>query len=168
VFFSVWRRQGDGLWRVVVDGGVSMQAAVPDAAFGEDPRPLAPVVAATSDAEQKRELTALEAQLQAGDALAAAGGYAALLADDALLIVGPTPLSLGRDAIIASLAERGLRFRCETLAAGVSRSDDLAYTYGRLHRLDAAGNAGGHYVHVWMRDRGGRWRISAELILLPS
>ncbi len=142
--------------------------AVPDAAFGEDPRPLAPVVAATSDAEQKRELTALEAQLQAGDAPAAAGGYAALLADDALLIVGPTPPSLGRDAIIASLAERGLKFRCETLAAGVSRSDDLAYTYGRLHRLDAAGNAGGHYVHVWMRDRGGRWRISAELILLPS
>ncbi|MGH8714489.1 MAG: DUF4440 domain-containing protein [Casimicrobiaceae bacterium] len=169
VFFSLWRRQDDGRWRVIVDGGVSMQAAVPDAVFGEDPRPLAPTAAAAADSgEQKKVLAALEAQLQAGDAPAAAGGYAALLADDALLIVGPTPPSLGRDAVIASLAERGLKFRCETLASGVSRSDDLAYTYGRLHRLDAAGSAGGHYVHVWMRDRGGRWRISAELILLAS
>jgi ketosteroid isomerase-like protein len=167
VFFSVWRRRDDGRWLVLVDSGVPMHAAVPDAAFGEDPRPLLPIANAAEAAEQKT-LAALEAQLQSGDASAAAGGYAALLADEAILIIGPTPPSLGRDAIIANLAERGLKFRCETLASGVSLSDDFAYTYGRLHPLEAAGSAAGHYVHVWMRDRGGRWRISAELILLPD
>ncbi|MGH8852405.1 MAG: DUF4440 domain-containing protein [Casimicrobiaceae bacterium] len=178
VFFSVWRRQDDGRWRVIVDGGTAMNAPAPDATFGEDPIPLPPVAAAANTLEQKT-LAALEAQVESGDASAAAGGYAALLADDAILIVGPTPPSLGRDAIIANLAERRLRFRCETLAAGVSRSDDFAYTYGRLHRLDAAtdrprghvaheaaDNGDGYYVHVWMRDRGGRWRITAELLLL--
>jgi len=49
----------------------------------------------------------------------------------------------------------------------VSRSEDLGYSYGRLHLLGAHAKPG-HYVHVWMRDRGGHWRIEAELMLLPG
>ena len=166
VFFSVWRRQSDGRWRVIVDGGAPTRAPVPDAAFGDDPRPLPPTVAQTS-VPGTSALYALEAQPLFGDGPAATA-YAALLADDAKLIIGPTPPSLGRDAIVAHLTERRLWFRWETLAAGVSRSDDLAYSYGVLHWLDAAGKPHGHYIHVWMRDRGGRWRIAAEVMLLPD
>jgi ketosteroid isomerase-like protein len=166
MFFSIWRRQADGRWRVIVDGGVSTHAPVPDASFGDDPRPLPPIANAT-EAGREKILFELEAQPLFG-APAAASGYAALLADDARLVIGPTPPALGRDAIVAQLAERGLRFRWETLAAGVSRSDDLGYSYGRLHLLDGAGKAPSHYVHLWTRDRGGRWRIAAELILLAD
>ncbi len=166
MFFSVWRRQADGRWRVIVDGGVSTRAPVPDALFGDDPRPLPPVANA-AEAGREKILFELEAQPLFGGP-AAASGYAALLADDARLVIGPTPPGLGRDAIVAQLAERGLKFRWETLAAGVSRSDDLGYSYGRLHLLDGPGKAPGHYVHLWMRDRGGRWRIAAELMLLPD
>ena len=166
MFFSVWRRQVDGNWRVIVDGGVSTNAPVPDASFGEDPQPLSPIANAAGSAGP-RALFDLEAQ-PLFDEPAGANGYAALLADDARLVIGPTPPRLGRDAILAQIAERQLRFRWETLAAGVSRSDDLGYSYGRLHLLDAAGKPAGHYVHVWMRDRGGRWRIVAELLLLPD
>jgi ketosteroid isomerase-like protein len=138
---------------------------VPDAAFGEDPRPLPAANAA--DAGAQKSLFDLEAQPLFGET-AAAKAYAALLADDARLIIGPAPPRLGRDAIVAQLAERGLKFRWETIAAGVSRSDDLGYSYGRLHLMDPAAKSPGHYVHVWMRDRGGRWRIVAELMLLPD
>jgi len=166
MFFSVWRRQADGRWRVIVDGGVSTRAPVPDASFGADPRPLRSVANAT-EAGGEKILFELEAQPLFGGP-AASSGYAALLADDARLIIGPAPPGLGRDAIVAQLVERGVKFRWETLAAGVSRSDDLGYSYGRLHLLGGAVKAPGHYVHVWMRDRGGRWRIAAELMLLPD
>ncbi len=166
IFFSVWRRQADGSWRVIVDGGVPTNAPVPDAAFGEDPHPPSPSAVA-ADALGQSTVFALEAQPLFGEPRAA-NGYAALLADDARLVIGPTPPRLDRDAILAQLAERALRFRWETLAAGVSRSDDLGYSYGRLHLIDAPGKSPGHYVHVWMRDRGGRWRIVAELMLLPD
>jgi len=166
MFFSVWRRQPDGSWRVIVDGGVPTRAPVPDAAFGDDPQPLISVAIAGGAAGQKA-LFDLEAQPLFGET-PAAGGYAALLADDARLVIGPTPPALGRDAIVAQLAERELKFRWETLAAGVSRSDDLGYSYGRLHLLGARSKAPGYYVHVWMRDRGGHWRIVAELMLLPD
>jgi ketosteroid isomerase-like protein len=166
MFFSIWRRQADGRWRVIVDGGVATSAPVPDAAFGEDPRPL-PSVASTADARGEKALFDLEAQPLFGTATAA-NGYAALLADDARLVIGPTAPGLGRDAILAQMAQRGLRFRWETIAAGVSRSDDLAYSYGRVHLLEPAAKSPGHYVHLWMRDRGGRWRIVAELMLLPD
>jgi ketosteroid isomerase-like protein len=166
MFFSIWRRQADGPWRVIVDGGVPTRVPVPDAAFGEDPRPL-PTVANAADAGGQKTLFDLEAQPLFGET-AAAKAYAALLADDARLIIGPTPPRLGRDAIVAQLAERGLKFRWETIAAGVSRSDDVGYSYGRLHLMDPAAKSPGYYVHVWMRDRGGRWRIVAELMLLPD
>jgi len=166
MFFSVWRRQPDGDWRVIVDGGAPTRAPVPDAAFGEDPQPLISIAKAASAAGQKT-LFELEAQPLFGEP-AAANGYAALLADEARLVIGPAPPALGRDAIVALLAERQLKFRWETLAAGVSRSDDLGYSYGRLHLLAAREKTTGHYVHVWMRDRGGHWRIVAELMLLPE
>jgi len=166
MFFSVWRRQPDGDWRVIVDGGAPTRAPVPDAAFGEDPQPLISIAKAAGAAGQKT-LFELEAQPLFGEP-AAANGYAALLADEARLVIGPAPPALGRDAIVALLAERQLKFRWETLAAGVSRSDDLGYSYGRLHLLAAREKTTGHYVHVWMRDRGGHWRIVAELMLLPE
>jgi len=166
MFFSVWRRQPDGDWRVIVDGGAPTRAPVPDAAFGEDPQPLISIAKAAGAAGQKT-LFELEAQPLFGEP-AAANGYAALLADEARLVIGPTPPALGRDAIVALLAERQLKFRWETLAAGVSRSDDLGYSYGRLHLLAAREKTTGHYVHVWMRYRGGHWRIVAELMLLPE
>jgi len=166
MFFSVWRRQPDGDWRVIVDGGAPTRAPVPDAAFGEDPQPLISIAKAAGAAGQKT-LFELEAQPLFGEP-AAANGYAALLADEARLVIGPAPPALGRDAIVALLAERQLKFRWETLAAGVSRSDDLGYSYGRLHLLAAREKMTGHYVHVWMRDRGGHWRIVAELMLLPE
>jgi ketosteroid isomerase-like protein len=166
MFFSLWRRQADNSWKVIVDGGVSTRAPVPDAAFGDDPQPLISVAMAGGAGGQKALLD-LEAQPLFGQA-PAANGYAALLADEARLVIGPTPPALGRDAIVAQLAERDVRFRWETLAAGVSRSDDLGYSYGRLHLLGARAKAPGHYVHVWMRDRGGHWRIVAELMLLPD
>jgi ketosteroid isomerase-like protein len=166
MFFSVWRRQPDGSWRVIVDGGVPTRAPVPDAAFGDDPQPLIAVGKAAGASGQKN-LFDLEAQPLFGEP-APANGYAALLADDARLVIGPTSPALGRDAVVAQVGERQLKFRWETLAAGISRSDDLAYSYGRLHLLDARGTVPGHYVHVWMRDRGGHWRIVAELMLLPD
>jgi ketosteroid isomerase-like protein len=166
MFFSVWRRQSDGSWRVIVDGGVPTRAPVPDAAFGDDPHPLISIANAAGAGGQKT-LFDLEAQPLFG-APSAASGYAALLGDEARLVIGPTPPALGRDAVVAQLAERELKFRWETLAAGISRSDDLGYSYGRLHLLGARGKTPGHYVHVWMRDRGGRWRIVAELMLLPD
>ena len=166
MFFSVWRRQPEGSWKVIVDGGVPTRAPVPDAAFGDDPQPLISVAIAGAATGQKA-LFDLEAQPLFGQGQATSR-YAALLADDARLVIGPTPPALGRDAIVAQLAERELSFRWETLAAGVSRSEDLGYSYGRLHLLGAHAKATGHYVHVWMRDRGGHWRIEAELMLLPG
>src|SRR5689334_23177618 len=83
MFFSVWRRQPDGNWRVIIDGGVSTSAPVPDADFGEDPQPLAPITNAGGAAGQKA-LFDLEAQPLFA-AAPAANGYAALLADDARL-----------------------------------------------------------------------------------
>ena len=166
MFFSVWRRQPEGSWKVIVDGGVPTRAPVPDAAFGDDPQPLISVATAGAATGQKA-LFDLEAQPLFGERQATSR-YAALLADDARLVIGPTPPALGREAIVAQLAERELRFRWETLAAGVSRSEDLGYSYGRLHLLGAQAKAPGHYVHVWMRDRGGHWRVVAELMLLPG
>ena len=162
-FFSVWRRDEAGPWRVIVDGGVSTREPAPDSAFGDDPQVSHQLP--SSGASAKEMLGALETQTTFDGS--AQAGYARLLADDARLIVEPGPPRLGREAILAALAARRLGFRWETLAAGVARSGDLAWSYGRLHLLTPV-EAEGHYVHVWTRDPGGRWRIAAEVLLLPE
>src|SRR5689334_2712435 len=81
MFFSVWRRQPEGSWKVIVDGGVPTRAPVPDAAFGDDPQPLISVAIAGAATGQKA-LFDLEAQPLFAQGQATSR-YAALLADDA-------------------------------------------------------------------------------------
>src|SRR4029078_1631081 len=123
MFFSVWRRQSDGSWRVTGDAVEPPRAPVRDAAFGDDPQPLVSI-AKDAGAVGQKNLFELEAQPLFGEP-ATPHSYAATLAHEAQLVIGPTPPALGRDAIVAQLADRQLKFRWETLAAGVSRSDDL-------------------------------------------
>ena len=169
MFFSIWRKDAKGVWRVAVDGGISTDAPVSDAAFAGNPRTVH--VAAADLKVEEHALFALEARALRIDAPASDAGAkatAALFADDARLIVGPGAPVIGPAAIFAELAARRVRFTSQTLDAGISKSADLAYTYGRLTLVGDRVSKPGYYVNVWIRDRQGQWKIVAELMMLPD
>ncbi|HJU22207.1 MAG TPA: nuclear transport factor 2 family protein [Casimicrobiaceae bacterium] len=156
-FFSVWKRDPGGTWKVIVDIGIASAQPVDFAALGAAPRPS--FGHRGSIASARARLVALEANtgLTPND-------YAKLLADDARLYRnGGSPIAL-RGAIAREVAEHTRRTLWSPVDARIATSSDMAVTWGRYSETERAANEQrGYYVHLWIRDRSGDWRLAYDV-----
>jgi ketosteroid isomerase-like protein len=165
-FFSVWRRQPDGSWKVAVDFGTGALPGAADArALGQPFTPARQYKAkvprgADADAELRR-LTELDRGFaEEAKRAGALDAYLARVADDAKVFAAGAPPA-GKDALRARIsAGQDVSLTLAPLAGGMAKSGDLAYTYGG-YELRAGGVAKerGYYAHLWKRDERGRWQI---------
>ena len=161
-FFSVWKRQPDGRWKVAVDVGTktpgsSSPLPLRPATLSSPAREEGPAPAASGvDAEAER--TALLARdRDSANARTAADLWlegARLHRDGSLPVVG---LHL----IAEQTGHRG-PFRTTPAGGGVSASGDLGYTYGSYAISGPSADAG-YYARVWRRAAGGAWKIIAQV-----
>jgi ketosteroid isomerase-like protein len=179
-YFSIWKRQPDGAWKVVVDVGI--QTPAPDAAEralrfqAAWQTPPAKTAGANFDLERERAAL-LEADrefIRVADSRGTEKAFQAYLTDEARLHRdGIFPLT-SRDAIRSFLAQKKFMLSGEPLKSDVAGSNDLGYTYGRyeLREDDARQHATattekGYYVRVWKRDGAkggaGRWKIVLDV-----
>jgi ketosteroid isomerase-like protein len=179
-YFSIWKRQPDGAWKVAVDVGIRTPA--PDEAERalrfQTVRQQLPAKQAGANVNHL-DLESERAGLLAADRefIRAAGSRGALKAFQAHLGAevrlhrnGIFPLTK-RDAISSFLAQKKFMLSGEPLKAEVAQSNDLGYTYGRYElrgegdaakQTVAAATEKGYYVRVWKRDGTGgssRWKI---------
>jgi ketosteroid isomerase-like protein len=148
-YFSVWKRQPDGTWRVWLDEGISLPAIWEKAA----PFRVAPDPDAGTSGEPGEAVEAVEASV-------AAGGDAwrsRLAADARLHIDGLMPIA-GRRAI-GSSPRGSANVTYRVVRAEVAGSGDLAIAIGSFDDQNAPGASNGSWVRVWKRDVSGRWRI---------
>jgi len=163
VYFSAWRKSAGGAWRMVLDVRAATPDAVDFAMYGGAPRPHYHGAPAAKAARQK--LLRLEA---AGctTALSPSGlsSYASLLARDVELFRdGETPV-IGAAAVAAARAASPSRIVWSPIAAHVSQAADMAVTHGTVREYPhAAVVRSGHYVHLWLRDAAGRWRLAYDV-----
>jgi ketosteroid isomerase-like protein len=166
MFFSVWKRQPDGSFRVVPDIGSDTPSAV--VPLDEPPhsswRPGLGVAAGVDAAAARAELLAIERDFLAE---ASAGGigraYAGRLADDARVHrPGAMPV-VGRAALDGWTAAQDAKFGGEPLFADVSRSGELGYAWGSYERLGGGPDAG-YFARVWKKDAAGTWRIVMDTV----
>jgi ketosteroid isomerase-like protein len=159
-FFSVWRRDRAGAWKVIVDIGIVSTQPVDFAALGAAPRPS--FANRASSALERAGLVALEAKAS-NDGLTP-NDYARLLADDARLYRnGASPIA-SRGAIARQFAEHTRRIRWSPSDARIARSADMAVTWGRYSEADRGANEQrGYYVHLWIRERNGDWHLAYDV-----
>lgn len=159
-FFSVWKRQPDGRWKVAVDVGTKTPgssgplrpATLSSPAQGEGRAPAGSRV----DAEAER--TALLARdRDSADAATAADLW---LEGARLHRDGSLPVA-GLHLIAAQTGHRG-PFRTTPAGGGVSASGDLGYTYGSYAISGPSADAG-YYARVWRKAAGGAWKIIAQV-----
>ena len=167
-YFTVWRRQPDGSWQWIFDGGG--EASVDQApAKGSPVARLAPSAGHAASAEAAMdEVRAAEAGLARDARLHAARALAARLAPDVrLYVAGQRPVTRAADAAPA-LASLPAVFTFGPVAGGAASSGgDLAWVWGDAAWTDSRGPGQGRYVRVWQHRRSG-WRIVvAELIPGP-
>ncbi|MBU3969795.1 MAG: nuclear transport factor 2 family protein, partial [Alphaproteobacteria bacterium] len=179
-YFTVWKKQPDGSWRWVYDGGSGASAADvpgPDSepvilpvgpqllqvvtSMDRPPPPMAPDWAMTRVREQEAAL----ARAAVTDQKAA---HLAAMADNGRLYVAPRPPAIGRDAFAEALDGWPATFRFgPTEGGGQSQYGDLVWTYGPAAWTRDGQERTGHYVRLWQRQEGGFRIVLAQLIPAP-
>jgi ketosteroid isomerase-like protein len=163
MFFSVWKRQADGSFKVVLDvGGDTPAAVVP---MDEPVHTSWRAGAVASDpANAKSGLIAAEQSF-----IAAAGGeslgraYGSRLSDEARVHrPGAMPVT-GRIALGEWANTQAEKYRSEMLFADVAASGDLGYAWGSYEKAGESPDAG-YYARVWKRDAKGDWRIVMDTV----
>ena len=156
-YFSVWRKQGHGDWKVAIDVGVGLpglQSPAPELRAAS-----APGYASGNTRDARAQRTAILALEQEPGADAKHAAEETRLHRDGIFPV------IGRSAVVADLAQRAAPTRFEPVNAIVSSSADLAYSYGAFARGEPAqaGAEHGYYTHVWKRTPDGAWQIVAQV-----
>jgi ketosteroid isomerase-like protein len=154
-YASIWKRQPDGTFKVVIDVGIDPTAEVPfPDGFTRAPfenrytgHEIAPLAHAS--------LLAADRALNAAAAQSVADAYASALSPAGRVHRnGRLPMQ-GHDAAIEWLRTQAPMARAESLYAESAQSADLGYTWGAYD--------GGHYVRVWVRDASGAWKVALDV-----
>ncbi|MGH9754087.1 MAG: TPR end-of-group domain-containing protein [Blastocatellia bacterium] len=167
MFFSVWKKQSDGSWRVVLDLGADTPAAV---------APLNEPFKTSYQASSKRPATSVNVEeeiagllkverefLAAAKASSLGQAYQNHLSDDARVHRPGVMPVVGKDALSDWLAKQTAALSGEPVKADVSRSGDLGYAYGS-YELGGAQPQRGYFARVWKRDDKGQWRVVMDTV----
>lgn len=143
-YFSIWKRQPDGTFKVFIDQGITTPRAVE---FADR--------FARADASDRYTGSASDAvvtlQRADRDAKPTLTKDARVYRDGAMPFVGA--------AAKTQLAGVERDRTTESLHVESAASGDLGISYGRY----AMKNERGHYVRVWTRNRAGRWLLAFEV-----
>jgi ketosteroid isomerase-like protein len=157
---TLWRKNADGVWKVVVDVGADHLQPTQRAGKIETVVPKIPI-AYPESVRQRLE----EAEKSFADLLGKDAGAAVLAkASDGVRIVrrGEFPAVGKTAAQLALTSDHGKETRTRA-GGGVSRSDDLAYSYGEYSNDRANGTERGVYLSIWQLDANSGWRLLLDV-----
>jgi len=171
-FVTVWKKQRDGSWKVLMDQGTSN--AKPASRIAPAIAPATPAKVETAslakvnvEAERTALLAADRAFAGAAQEKGEAAAYMAVLAENARLHrVGREPI-LGREAIRAALAENPAPITWAPAGSVVARSGDLGYTFGLAKRRQSGPDSplvdSDNYLRIWKKQADGSWKIVLDV-----
>jgi hypothetical protein len=161
-FITVWSRNSTRVWKAVLDVGISVPGAVP----WPEQVDTQPVIRPGRMVGNQLSLEAKDRALRGVLARLGAAGYRTFLDPGIRLFRNGNAPARGIDAAL-ELAKSDVRTSVETPAkASVSRSGDLAYTYGSFEGQDGDRRVTGHFVRIW-KFSSGDWRLVLD-IRLPT
>lgn len=158
-YFTVWKKQPDGAWKWIYDGGAGGSGPHVPPPPATKPRALADAPAAAgSAAKAMKEVGEAEAKLAAAAQKDLKSAYLAVLADDARIQGSPAPPADTAPERERELGTRPAAIAFKGLGGQASKAGDLAFTYGEARWTKDAAEAKGHYVRIWRKGQAG-WRI---------
>lgn len=167
MFFSVWQKQADGTWKVVVDMGSSMPQAVAllEVAFTPAKRDNTFAIAGTPDASYTNLDERLSADIEKHGILKA---YQSQLNDEFRLHRSGNLPIVSKDALVKYFETKDQKIAYKFIGGKVAKSNDLAFSYGSFQNPVATmaidSSIDGYYVHVWRKDGSGQWKLVADVV----
>jgi ketosteroid isomerase-like protein len=167
-FLTVWKKQADGTWKVILDGGgttppkkdnkhsFSFPAGADKAVFNP---PVLDVGLLS------KELTDREYQfLQDWVISRTPSTYGSYLAPDARMQLSGHLPTTNADTINTLIAHFDKNLSWKTSGSGAATSGDMGFTYGLLEIPGNTEIIKGHYVRIWKKQPGANWKIAIEMI----
>jgi len=162
-YMTVWKRQRDGSFKVVMDAGINTPGAVTFAPgftrapqanrFTGDYNETTPPLA-TADGLLNAELRRDQARAYRPNLTASAR----LHRPNVMPIVGDK-------RILQWLATQPAFTTTDTRYTEAAKSGDLGYSWGTYSTKGARGAmAAGFYVRVWVRERNGQWKVALDVL----
>jgi ketosteroid isomerase-like protein len=162
-YLSVWRKQPDGRWRVIIDIGADAPEPVPFAAgftripfgarySGTESKDTAGKNLADADRDLNAQIRSKGAARAFADRVTTASR---------LHRWGFVPM-IGSDAIAKWMETNAATMTTEHGVAESAASGDLGYSYGKFE-ITAPKPQAGIYVRLWSRDQAGRWWLMVDI-----
>jgi ketosteroid isomerase-like protein len=162
LYASVWKRQPDGTFKVLLDFGVSVPAAVAFPA-GFTRAPVANRFTGDYD-DTTPPLSAADTVLNSGLPTGQADAYRGRLGPDVRILRENMAPVVGEPAALRYLAGQPAYLAADSRHAESARSGDLGYTWGSYTIGPKAKPARGFYVRVWQRERNGQWKVVMDAL----
>ena len=173
VYASIWKRERDGSFRVVIDVGINTPRA---ATFAEGFTRAPAANRFTGElSDRTPPLGTADSVLNSDLRTGAARAYRGRLAPGARFHRPLTMPVVGEAAVLRFLANQPRFDQADSRFAESAQSGDLGYTWGTWSRRlpPARGRAGaagparqesGFYTRVWTRDRSGQWKVALDVL----
>jgi ketosteroid isomerase-like protein len=168
-YFSVWKKQEDGRFKVILDLGTQPRAEAP---FAPGFVRAAATGVRSNDSKADAQRTLLDTDRAFSGAIGdkgAAEAYRAFMHEGARLHRnGIIPLAT-RASASAWMASNVKAMTSEPMKSETAASGDLGYTWGKVTETGAAGETRqGYYVRVWTRRADGTWQMAIDVAPLEA
>jgi ketosteroid isomerase-like protein len=164
-YFSVWKRQPNGDYRVILDVGGNTPEKASYAPGFTRATAVPTWKGKESKATSEASLSAADKSLSAAIATkGAATAYAAVMSPQVhFQRMGYQPVPT-REGAAEWFNAHVKAWSTEPMKAETAASGDLGYTWGKYHVTPAERAAStGYYVRVWTRKADGTWQLVAEV-----
>ena len=162
-YMSIWKRQRDGTFRVVVDVGIPTPGPVSfPAGFTRAPQ----TNRFTGDYDETTPpIATADSLLNARLRTSQARGYRSHLASYARLHRPTVMPIVGERRILQWVASQPAYSTADSRYSEAARSGDLGYTWGSYSLSARRGKPeSGFYVRVWARERNGQWKLALDVL----
>jgi ketosteroid isomerase-like protein len=167
-FLTVWKKQSGGPWQVILDAG---SATPPPAAndhkflFPAGADKLVPNPAKVNIESACSELLDRELQILTewkSNPLPAT--YISFLSPNVRMQLNGHLPTTNTDSIKTWIAQLGKTLIWTPSGRGAASSGDIGFTYGYLEIAGYVQGSKGHYVRIWRKQSGGKWKIILEMV----
>lgn len=168
-YFSIWKKQPDGNWKVAVDLGTQnpTPAATEPAFHAPQGARLKPGAHASRDAGRAALMDVEGRFLRAAQSRGFTRAFQDYMASESRLHRQQMLPLVGKTAINAFLSQKSLSVTWQPLKADIANSNDLGYVYGSYEARDNPSASGaiekGYFVRVWKLEGGGKWKVALDI-----
>lgn len=160
-FFSFWKRQADGNWKVVLDQGV--EHSTPNTEIK-----LEAIVPQSKAADSKNDDLSMLMQIdrkfsQISKEQGAQKAFAQFLAQKTRVMRPQLLPESDREKALAIIAQEKDALTWEPSGGDIAKSGDLGYTYGLSQRNVDGKIEKGNYVRAWRKENGD-WKVAVDVM----